>query len=217
MYHTDTVKATYKDLMMKSKLIIDSPAEQSESRPTEEHYTVLHMTVENGGNSRSDNAHDLSITQSSIIRFISVVSEIVTGWGGTLIETNLNSYTAIFPMSEPDAASRSCICGIQILNAISNVIVPSLKEEGIDKSFQCGIGISMGAVYSFQTGLQTPTNQLYHGEAIASAVEYANMSSGVVIVDRTVKESIERSVTEFKVQFQPYRYHEWVGYQLKVG
>ncbi|QMV39916.1 nucleotidyl cyclase domain-containing protein [Cohnella cholangitidis] len=214
---TDTVKATYDNLMKQSKRLVERQVEHPEHYPTEDQYAVLHMSLESQGKRNGDHSQDLSLTQLGVFRFISVVSQIVSGWGGELIETNLNAYTAIFPMSEPDATSRSCICGMQILNAITNVIQPSLREEGIEMSFHCGIGISMGSVFGFQTGLQAPMNRLYYGDAISSAVEYANMSSGVVIVDRLIKEQIERSETGFKVQFQPYRYHEWVGYQFKVG
>jgi hypothetical protein len=217
MIHEDAVKATYETLMAQSKLIVERKIADTERNPTEEQYAVLHMTVENTSGRNLERPADLSLTQQGIIRFVSVVSQIVAGWGGKLIEANHHSYTAIFPISESDAGSHSCICGVQILNAVSNVINPSLKEEGIDMKFECGIGISMGAVYDFPTGLKLPANNLYYGEAMASAAEYANMTTGVVIVDKVVKERFEREDSPFKVQFQPYRYHEWVGYQFIVS
>lgn len=217
MIHEDAVKATYATLMEQSRLIVERKTPGPERSPMEELHAVLHMTVENTGSRNRDEATDLSLTQQGIIRFVSVVSQIVTGWGGKLIEANHHSYTAIFPISDPDAGSHSCICGFQILNAVANVINPSLKEEGIDMNFECGIGISMGEVYGFQTGLKLPANSLYYGEAMVSAIEYANMTTGVVIVDKVVKERFEREASPFKVQFKPYRYHEWVGYQFIVG
>ncbi|TVY01958.1 hypothetical protein [Cohnella terricola] len=215
MQQSDSVRTTYENLMEKTKQIVQQKTGKSDPNPTEEQYAVLHLKVEAEGG--RDGAKDLSSAQIGVTRLLAVIAQIVSGWGGTLIEANHQFYTAIFPMSEPDAASRSCICGLQIIRAIDDVVNPSLIEEGIHLRFQGGVGISMGQVYGFQTGLTMPVDSLYYGDAMASAVEYANMTSGFVIVDKVVKEHFERSDSEFKAEFVPYRYHEWVGYRFHVN
>jgi len=215
--HAEMARSTYEDLMEKTKLIVQRKPESGESPPTEELYAVLHLTVDAEGTNGGDRHKDLGMVQLGISRFLAVVAQIVDGWGGKLIEASRQSYTAIFPISEPGAIGRCCICGIQILQAIDNAVNPSLAEEGVKFAFRGGVGISMGPVYGFDTGLTSPANSLYYGEAMASAVEYANMTDGSVIVDKKVKEHVERASTEFKVRFHPYRYHEWVGYRFDVG
>jgi len=215
MHQPDSVRATYENLMEKTKLIVQQRNGTSDPNVTEEKYAVMHLTVEAEGG--RNGANDLSSAQIGVTRFLAVIAQIVSGWGGTLIEANHQSYTAIFPISEPDTVSRCCICGLQIIRAIDDVVNPSLVEEGIDLRFQGGVGVSMGQVYGFQTGLKMPVDSLYYGDAMASAVEYANMTSGFVIVDKAVKEHFERSGSDFKAEFVPYRYHEWVGYRFNVS
>lgn len=217
MHYAETVKATYEHIMEKSKLLVEMKTTELELPPTEDQYIVLNLTAQTLSREKQNHDQDLELTQVGIVRFITVISEIVSGWGGTLIEANHHSVTSTFPISEPDAGSYSCMCGLQIFNAITKIINPSLIRDGIDMSFQCGVGISIGSVYGFQTGLEVPLNSLYYGEAIESAVEYANMSSGSVIVDRLVKERFERVSSDFKINFLPYRHHEWVGYKMNVG
>jgi len=214
MYHEESVRTTFENLMEQTKLLVQRKVEESGLVPSEEQYAVLHLTVEADGSGDGD---QLTQAQTGVIRFIAVVTQIVAGWGGKLIEASHQSYTAIFPMTEPGAVGRSCLCGVQIVHAIDNVINPSLKEEGIALRFRGGIGISMGSVYGFQTGLSVPADNLYYGEAMTNAVEYANMTDGRVIVDKVVKEHFERSGIDDKVQFIPYRYHEWVGYHFHIS
>ncbi|MFC4307209.1 hypothetical protein [Cohnella boryungensis] len=215
MHQAESARTTYEQLMEQTKLILQRKSEPSEHSPTEDDYAVLHLTVEASG--AGVRGEDLALAQLGVVRFVTVMTQIVSGWGGKLIEASQHSYTAIFPMSVPDAASRCCLCGIQILNAIDTAINPSFTEEGLDLALQGGVGISMGAVFGFETGLNLPADSLYYGEAMGNAVEYANMAYGYVIVDKVVKEHFERSATEFKASFKPYRHHEWVGYRFDVG
>jgi len=214
MEYAEMARSTYEDLMEKTKLIVQRKPEEFDAVPTEEQYAVLHLTVEADGSGRGD--RDLNLAQIGVSRFVAVVTQIVDGWGGKLIEASHQSYTAIFPLAENGAIGRSCLCGLQILNAIDSAINPSLAEEGIDFSFKGGVGISMGAVFGFNTGFDTPAGSLYYGEAMESAVEFANMTTGYVIVDKAVKEHVERASSDFKAKFQPYRYHEWVGYRFEI-
>ncbi|MFB9278625.1 hypothetical protein [Cohnella cellulosilytica] len=216
MQQAEFVRTTYESLMEQTKRLVQRKAEPEAYVPSEERYAVLHLTVEADGR-EEHRERDLNRAQIGIMRFVTVIAQIVSGWGGKLIEASHQSYTAIFPTEEEDAVGRSCLCGMQIVQAIDNVINPSLAEEGIPFRFRGGVGISMGQVYGFHTGLSLPANSLYYGEAITSAVEYANMTDGEVIVDKVVKEHFERSGSEYKVQFVPYRYHEWVGYRFHIG
>ncbi|OXS59962.1 hypothetical protein B1A99_10560 [Cohnella sp. CIP 111063] len=215
MQQAESVRTTYESLMERTRQLVQRKEETEAFVPSEEQYAVLHLTVEADGQEGGD--RDLSRAQIGVRRFVTVIAQIVSGWGGQLIEASHQSYTAIFPMSEADAVGRSCLCGVQIVQAIDAVINPSLAEEGIPFRFRGGVGVSMGRVYSFHTGLSLPANSLYYGEAMTSAVEYANMTDGQVIVDKVVKEHFERSGSEYQVQFVPYRYHEWVGYRFHIG
>ncbi|BBI34163.1 hypothetical protein [Cohnella abietis] len=210
-----SVKSNYNSLMEQSQLIVQQNVSNPALDPNEERYAVLHLIIQNTNRESQD--YDFAHTQTAVYRFISVISQIVIGWGGLLIEGNHHAYTAIFPLSKPDSSLHSCICGVQIINAINNVILPSFEREGIDSQYRCAVGISLGSVQGIQTGLESPVQSLYYGEGIKSAMEYASMSNGLVIVDKMIKDNLERSYADLEVQLLPYRKHEWVGYQFVVG
>jgi adenylate cyclase len=134
-------------------------------------------------------------------RYLSAMSDVILGHGGTLIGFQGDGIMAVFgaPIEQPDHADRAVSATREMVGQALDGVNAWLQEEGIGESFRIGVGLNSGVIMAGNVGSERRLEYTAIGDTANTASRLEAMTKDmphVVLLSDSTRTMLTREVPD---------------------